>query len=183
MKYAPAFQEHIHRYTFAQPYAWKRHVLDLGCKEGYGTSVLSMVAKSVGGVDISKKWLQMAGQVMHWCTSYFFECDLSVDFPKGKWDCITAFEVIEHVDNPELLVKNIAEHLNPNGTLVFSVPHMMPHPEHKTLFDEESIKKLIGAHLEIEEFYIQDKKYLKDTPLYKGLVCYMGVARKHENQV
>ncbi len=75
-------------------------------------------------------------------------------------------------------MKNITRALRPGGTLVFSVPHMVANREHKTLFDEEKIKALISKYLTIKEFYIQDKKYLNNKQMFKGLKCYVGVAVK-----
>lgn len=181
MKYAPSFKDHILRYAFAMPYAWKRDTLDLGGKEGFGTQILSYVAKSVTNADIDKEWLERSMKHYYWCPASTQECNFDVQFPEGTWDTIVSFELIEHVDDPDKLMKNIAEHLRPDGRLVFSVPHMVANDEHKTLFDEQKIKDLVSKYLDIQEFYVQDHTYLSGKPLYRGLVCYVGVAKKREN--
>lgn len=179
LKYAPTFQDHQHRYAFASFYSWKRDTLDAGSKEGFGAQMLSWTAKSITLADIDEKWLaQSKRNGGYWCPADFVQVDFNQTFPEGTWDTIVAFEVIEHVDDPDFFIANIAKALRPEGRLVFSVPHMVPNEEHKTLFDEEKIKALISRHLDLEEFYIQDKKYLKDEPLFKWLKCYVGVARK-----
>jgi len=38
----------------------------------------------------------------------------------GKFDLITAFEVFEHVPDPQVLMKSLAELLRPNGVILFS---------------------------------------------------------------
>lgn len=38
----------------------------------------------------------------------------------GKFDLVTAFEVFEHVPDPQVLMKSLAERLNPNGVILFS---------------------------------------------------------------
>ena len=43
--------EHWHRYLIAREIVMERDVLDIACGEGYGSSVLAGVAKSVVGVD------------------------------------------------------------------------------------------------------------------------------------
>lgn len=178
MRFAHSFKEHIHRYAFAMPYAYKRDVLDAASKDGFGAQILSWVANSVTLADVSHLWLGKAKNNSYACRASFIHSDFNVGFPEGSWDTIVSFETIEHVDNPEFLIENFAKALRKNGVLVFSVPHMVANHEHKTLFDEEKIRAMIGKHFDIEEFHVQDKEYLKDTPMYKGLKCYVGVARK-----
>lgn len=185
IKYAPTFEDHIHRYAFAMMYAWKRDTLDAGSKEGFGAQVLSWAAKSITLADIEDKWLKQSEKNGgYWCPATFVKADFNKGFPEGTWDTIVSFEVIEHVEDPDFYIANIAKALRPGGHLVFSVPHMVANHEHKTLFDEAKIKEVIGKHLDIVEFYVQEKKYLNDKPMYKGLKCYVGVARKrNENKV
>ena len=52
--------EHLHRYMLAAKFAEGKTVLDIACGEGYGTYILSQVAKSVIGVDISKETIAAA---------------------------------------------------------------------------------------------------------------------------
>ena len=52
--------EHLHRYLFAVQFAKGRHVLDIACGEGYGSFMLSQIARSVVGVDIDSKTIAEA---------------------------------------------------------------------------------------------------------------------------
>ena len=54
-------------------------------------------------------------------TSYdpFANKDLSPE-SLGKFDLITAFEVFEHVPDPQVLMKSLAELLQPDGVILFS---------------------------------------------------------------
>ena len=54
--------EHLHRYAMAQQLAKDKIVLDLASGEGYGTNLLSDVAKYVTGVDISDEAVQHANK-------------------------------------------------------------------------------------------------------------------------
>ena len=181
MKFVPSFKEHLTRYVFAMPYVYKgKSVIDVGSGDGYGGMLLSYGASKVSLVDNDPQRLKRAKlNYKYFCEDVeFLQVDLEKEYPKGKWDVATAFEVIEHVEDPHFLVANIAEHLTEGGCLVFSVPHMVANHEHKTLFDEEGIKKLVGKYLTIDEFYVQDKQIFSDKPLYKDLKCYVGVAYK-----
>lgn len=175
-KYAPSWQHHIVRYAFALPYCYRKSVLDAGSQIGYGGNLLSYVANSITFVDINQKYIDMALSLKNMCPVDGILCDFEKDFPEGKWDTVVAFEVIEHLENPDVFLANVAKHLNPGGRLVFSVPHMVANHEHKHVYDEAGIKALIGKHLKIVEFYQQDKNPITMGPLYKGLKCYAGIA-------
>lgn len=180
MKFILTYADHLARYIFASEHCYKRTVLDLGCKDGCGSVLLSYGSVSLSLVDCNGKYLNQAKNRGYICKTDFIQCDLEKNFPEGRWQIITAFEVIEHLENPEFFVKNIAEHLEEGGKLIFSVPHMVANREHKTLFDEQSIKNLISKYFNISEFYIQDKKIYSNKPMYKGLKCYLGVAIKND---
>lgn len=170
------FSEHIARYAFAINYCFKRNVLDLGSKDGFGSFVMSYVANHIDLADISGKWLGWAKELRYACPTDYHVVDLEKDFPEGEWDTMVAFEVIEHLANPEVLIENVKKHLKPGGFFVFSVPHMIANHEHKTLFDEEKIKDLISKHLTLVEFYVQDRKIFSGKPTKSNVKCYLGVA-------
>ena len=177
-RFAPSYADHIARYAFALNYCHKKKVLDAGSKDGFGAVILSYVTNELTLADISEQWLNSSKGIVYNCPTRFELVDFEKDFPEGEWDTIVCFEVLEHVADPDFLMANVAKHLKPGGLFVFSTPHMIANHEHKVLFDEEKIKALISKHLKIEEFYIQDKKIYSGRPLYKGLKCYLGVAKK-----
>lgn len=183
-KYATTYAEHLARYAFAMHYCYKKRVLDVGCGDGSGSSLLAYTCNSLDLADISPKMLNAAKGKNYDVPNIrinkpkFFLCDFEKEFPEGSWDTIVAFEVIEHLENPDFFIKNIAEHLNKDGLLVFSVPHMVVDSQHKTLFDEVKIRELISKYLTLREFYTQDRNCISGRPMYAGLRCYIGVAVK-----
>lgn len=48
---------------------------------------------------------------------------MTVDLSE-RFDVVTAGEIIEHVENPGMLVQNLKRHLNPGGILVLSTPNV-----------------------------------------------------------
>lgn len=179
MKHAPTFEDDIHRYAFAQRFCWKKDVLDAAAKEGFGSQVISWVAKSVTLADIDhvaiKRAVKNGGYA---CPAEFFVMDFDKELPDKMFDTIVSFETIEHVSDPEFFVRNMAEHLKEGGYLVFSVPHLIANRLHKTLFDEEKIRALISKYFTLLELHHQDKRYLTNRPSYANVLSYVGVAQK-----
>lgn len=180
-KFVPTFADHLARYVYALEHCYKKSVLDAGGKEGFGAHILSYGANDITIADIDDSFLTRAKSwFKYFCPVTYVKSDFEKDFPQGTWDVVTAFEIIEHLtpEGGDFFVKNISEHLKPGGALIFSVPHMVANHEHKTLYDEEKIKALISKYLTIEELYVQKGKTLSGKPMYKGLTCHVGLARK-----
>jgi len=178
-KFAHSFGGHIERYSYALPHVYRRSVLDIGSSDGFGSHLLSYCADNITLCDISAKRLDEAKRWhKFFAPAFFVQTDLEKDFPEGTWDVIVAFEVLEHLANPELAVENVAKHLKPNGTFIFSVPHMVENHEHKTLFDEAKIRALVSKYLVIKELFLQDKQAICGRPLYNNLTCHVGIATK-----
>ncbi len=179
-KFIPTFSDALSRYIFALERCKGLDVLDAGSNIGAGSHLLSYGAKRITLADNDDKCLKFSQKCYrYFCPVTFVKCDLEKDFPEGKWDIIVAFETIEHLANPEFFIKNVSEHLNKGGKLIFSVPHMVSNRLHKTLFDQNKIEDLINRFLWLEWMTTQGAKYLEEErPLYKGLKHYVGVAIK-----
>lgn len=80
-------------------------------------------------------------------------------FENGGFDLVTAFDVIEHVENDEQVFTELTRVMKSGGRLIFSVPL---HPERWTIFDEYvgharryspvALQELLERHgLEVEQ--------------------------------
>ena len=179
MKSAQTFPEYLTRYLFAMEYCGKKRVLDAGSKDGYGARLISYVTRNIDLADICETYLNIAkrrGGLDK--NAKFFVNDFEKEFPDGEWDVIIAFEVIEHLANPDFFLDNVNKHLSREGVFIFSVPHIMPSSLHKQLFDKESIITLISKYFTLMEFYEQTTKPISNRFLYKKLKVYVGVAVK-----
>lgn len=172
------FTPHLERYVFSMQYCSKREVMDAGSKDGFGAHLISSVARELSLVDVSPVDLDRAQFFYKWmCNTEFTVCDFEKGYPDKKWDTVVAFEIIEHLEDPDFFIKNVSEHLKEGGTLVFSVPHMRVEKDHKVLFDESSIKALISKYMDITEFYTQDSYGISKVPFGKYPITYVGVAK------
>jgi GT2 family glycosyltransferase/SAM-dependent methyltransferase len=117
--------EHMHRYLWAATVVAGRRVLDLGSGEGFGASILAAGEETkVVGVDIDASTVEHAQ--LNWGgprTSFTVgnALDLS-EFEDGSFGAVVAFEVIEHVNEQERVLAEVARVLADDGLLIISTP-------------------------------------------------------------
>ena len=145
-------REHLLRYILALDSVTNKDVLDAGCGSGYGMYLMSYFAKSVSGYDYSQEAIDEAKKFSYKCDCNLEIRNLEEDRPlnnhkHSKFDIVTCFETIEHVKNPEILLKNIRDVLNPKGIAYISTPNDIKHTDknkwHKVHFDFYSLFNLI----------------------------------------
>jgi ubiquinone/menaquinone biosynthesis C-methylase UbiE len=93
--------------------------LDAGCGDGrYLAALAGELPERRAGIDISERILETAGQRV--------EADLrranleAIPFEDGAFDLVLCSQVIEHVLDAELAVRELSRVLRPGGTLVIS---------------------------------------------------------------
>jgi SAM-dependent methyltransferase len=118
--------EHLVRYLFAGQIVSRKAVLDVGCGVGYGAQKLGVMgASSVTAFDISPDAVAHAVEFYaHPAVTYHVNDAENFSFD-AKFDVVTCFEIIEHVQHPDRLLKCIARHLKPDGILVASTPRFL----------------------------------------------------------
>jgi 2-polyprenyl-3-methyl-5-hydroxy-6-metoxy-1,4-benzoquinol methylase len=118
---------HIARYSFAKELCAGKRVLDAACGEGYGSRLLAdWGASEVVGVDISAEAIASAQQHFASDNVKFIQNDaetLPRHFEPRSFDLIVSFETIEHVQDPELFLRNIRDLLKPGGVVAISCPN------------------------------------------------------------
>ena len=119
---ADLLNEHLSRYAFARRFAEGRRVLDLGCGAGYGSALLAEVAEQVTGLDASSDAVDYAREHYNRANLSFEQGDASASIA-GRFDLITAFEVIEHLENWRGLLNAAQAALTPNGLFFVSTPN------------------------------------------------------------
>jgi glycosyltransferase involved in cell wall biosynthesis len=94
-------------------------VLDVGCSDGQFGALVRRQGHRVDGVDLVKH--EGVGERL----DGFIEADVSVGLPPGtaSYDVIVAGDILEHVVDPETLLKSLRDHLAPGGEIMVSVPN------------------------------------------------------------
>jgi 2-polyprenyl-3-methyl-5-hydroxy-6-metoxy-1,4-benzoquinol methylase len=127
---APAveMEHHVARYAWAFRFVEGRSVVDVGCGAGYGSFLLSWVAGRVAGIDRDPTAIEVA-RSKYDGPEYSVVDGTSGDLPTA--DVATCFEVLEHVDDPARLCRELLSHA-PEVVLsypnpLFAGPHLNPH--------------------------------------------------------
>ena len=96
-------------------------ILDIGCGVGEYTPLFLYKFKRVVGLDPSATYLKEARQAK-WRIEYIQGWGETFKL-KEKFDTISMNNILEHVDNPQRLLKNCKKHLNPGGRIIVQVPN------------------------------------------------------------
>ena len=141
-------------------------VLDVGCtgKKGDGRipdvtttlhQSLKPVCKSLVGVDNDESGIKL----MEREGFKVICCDITLMNLQRTFDLIIAGEIIEHLSNPGLALKNLGKHLNQTGRLVLTTSnpfyyrqqskilrkgHIQVHPEHTAWYDPQTMGVLLN---------------------------------------
>lgn len=136
------FRQIANYYMEAMGYAKGKRVLDVGCGNGFGTFLLSLVASDVIGVDISEEiFASGEARLPFQAHTTFQALDLDKDLaPEGAELCV-AIELIEHLEHPDFFLENEA------AAIFFTIPcYGDRNPFHKIQYSEASAAGLIRKH-------------------------------------
>ena len=92
-------------------------LLDVGCSSGAFLLNAKALGFKVEGVEPAVKAAQTARELNLQVHSGYLE---AINFPDNSFDCITLFEVIEHLINPSALLKECYRILKPDGIIMIS---------------------------------------------------------------
>lgn len=127
--------------------------LDIGCGGGILSESLARLPfiKHVTGIDLTPECINVAKEhasrdpnVSDKIT--YQNCDLSEI--KNKYDIVTCYEMLEHVNDPYAILREAWHKLNPNGILFLSTINRDPVSWFTTIFVAEYVTKLVppGTH-------------------------------------
>ena len=122
-------------------------------------------------IKMKEKGLDVTGCDIN--PSKFFKLDI-VDLNKGlpyknnMFDCVVAIEIIEHIENPYFLMREISRVLKPTGTLILSTPNIQHYLSrlrflikgYPSLFEPAAVNEINHIHMMT---CTQQKKLFKEA--------------------
>ena len=95
-------------------------VLDVGCGVGQVVARLAEAGFEAHGVDVSEPNIERARKVSSRCQLYDGK---KLPFPDAHFASVGALNVLEHVDEPEAFIRDLARVTQVNGRIVLSSPN------------------------------------------------------------
>lgn len=167
--------EHLARYNLAGKYVKGKIVVELGCGLGYGTkTIVQKGAKKVYGIDIDIKAIEFAKKnYSHHLITYINRSATVTMLSKSTADVVIAFEILEHVPNPEELISESMRILKPGGILILSTPNrdtsLRDNPFHLKEFTFSDLNLLLNGFKK-REFFGQGKVLVHLIRFYQYLI-------------
>ncbi len=104
-------------------------ILDIGCGGGLVCEPMARLGGNVTGIDADENAIAVA-------TEHAVENNLEIKYQAtssdelvksgNKYDVVLVLEIIEHVDNQDLFVKNVMDLCKPDGLVIFSTLNRNP---------------------------------------------------------
>ena len=102
-----------------------RHVLDVGCATGYLGEALIAQGCRVSGVELDPEAAERARKVLDDVLVADLEtADLVEHFGAGSFDVVVFGDVLEHLRDPQRLLRNAVGLLADKGSIVISIPNV-----------------------------------------------------------
>lgn len=98
-----------------------KRLLEIGCGSGIFLETAARQGWTVSGVDISPQAVPLAQRFCPGATVICAPVE-KAGFAKGSFDLVALWDVIEHVENPEDLLREAHRLLRPGGLLVMETP-------------------------------------------------------------
>lgn len=97
--------------------------LEVGCGDGYFSSVLAQKGFNVTGIDLSEEGVRVAQRRTPNGTFRTHDLTRPMPFADGSFDVIWCSEVLEHLFSPLYVLQQMHRVLKPGGVTLLTVPY------------------------------------------------------------
>lgn len=123
-------------------------MLDLGCGSGYGTAELADSLPRIVGLDRIQPDAENLRDNIDWVRADLYGNPLLPD----SFQLIVSFQVMEHLENPQVYLESIATLLAPGGTAIITTPNIETsdkiNPFHVHEYESEELRKTLAPHFD-----------------------------------
>jgi len=127
-------------------------VLDVGCGTGYASEYVLNRGCDVVGIDYSRQRILQANML----DGLFISADINIILPyfgENLFDFIMLFEVLEHLENPNEVLKQCRRILKPDGLIFGSLPINSHYEAHLQVYSGiEDIKRRLVGLVDVSHF-------------------------------
>jgi 2-polyprenyl-3-methyl-5-hydroxy-6-metoxy-1,4-benzoquinol methylase len=159
-----------------------KKALDVGCAYGYASAVLMSLGYETFGVDVSRWGVSQAKASSG---ASFVVCDAQglLPFKAESFDLVTCFDVLEHLQFPEMAIRNMLE--SSKDALICTTPNRnVEKPVRKLMRDfdethvsvksssewEKSIREVVSHELvNVETFFDVTAKLANTHVIFKSV--------------
>lgn len=113
-----------------------KNILEIGGGTGHLALALSKVNSEISVIEPSSGMHNVAIKTLAKSKVILSNASLEEFAPVEGYDLIISHMVVHTVKNLELFYNNVIEHLNPNSTFVFSIPHPCFFNNYKKILDQ-----------------------------------------------
>ena len=154
----PIRERQMAAYREALKHVEGRRVIEIGCGEGIGASMLAEAAASVVAIDYSDEALQLARENYSSGGIEFKKMHVPpIDFPDASIEAVVCFQMIEHLEKPGGLVEEIARVIRDDGLALIATVNkeetLSDNPYHLHEFKADELKELLESHFDSVDMY------------------------------
>ena len=125
------------------------NVLDVGSGTGFGTHLLARTAKYVVGYEVDGTAMEFADRAFSSGNISFSQVDITNPIGPAGYDFVIMIDVIEHIRDAKLAIKNCRNLLDASGTFICSTPNRMSRYRKSTYhvreYSPKELKDLLGS--------------------------------------
>jgi SAM-dependent methyltransferase len=110
----------------------KKKILNIGCGYNQFLRQLKLKANDIVAVDLNANSVKFTRQIIGIDKAYVCEImEFIREYQGEEFDCIIFFELLEHLSDPGMFLREIKRILKKDGIIVFSVPNRDRFAAHK----------------------------------------------------
>jgi ubiquinone/menaquinone biosynthesis C-methylase UbiE len=149
------------------------NLLEVGCGEGRGISWLIPKVENYFAIDKIREIVE--GLTMKFPKGKFISANIPpLPYPDNSFDCVVSFQVIEHIADDDLFLKEISRVLKPEGLALITTPNrpmsLSRNPWHEREYTADELTlmaqkyfstvemKGIAGNEKVMQYYVSNKK-------------------------